>query len=255
MFPEEWRGTENSYFSNDGTEDLTARKEAVEGEFARKKRSLQDIQKISTYDLSGEEYQEHMARVHEAENILQDVRMRRDQILEPFASHYEDALHYERRCAVDAHLRSAIRDEELSLCFETGTPKKMTEWFTQRDRFVISFRYSYIITPKRFGGRCKFPAYFERAPFDTWAAPSEAVLTSYRTDSFEDRLIEWFKEERQRLTTQGIRPKKADMRSRCVVHFSNYMKRDVESKFDHAWALFAHADWLRGGSHANPKKV
>lgn len=170
MFPEEWTGREALAWPKVDPESLKQEQQRLEMEYKNRSQYAARLRRTPTYGMSPEENREHYALLDCAETERQNAREALDQFGHVFDSRYDDAVAYERRRKVESRLCDLIKTGVLDVRLGHGTGVEMHRWF-MRDRFHISFAFSFVVAPNFMGSLRRFPAYFAKDSFNIWAQP------------------------------------------------------------------------------------
>jgi len=252
MFPEEWTGLEDMAWPAINPNSLCGEKQRLEKNFLMHSRHERDVRLTDITEMNEVEYQAFRQLSEKVGEQKQDAREQRDQFGQTFDARYSDALAYARRQHVEKKLCQLIRKQTLDVRIGHGTGVNMDQWF-QKDQFHISFTFSYIIAPEHLGRRRRFPAYFNKDVFNTWALPLETDLQQYNSEPVEEQMLVWFRMYRGKHLALGERPKVASAQAECEDFFgSDNLPKHFKNKFKSVWNLLAPEAWSKGGAPKKP---
>lgn len=252
MFPEEWTGLEALAWPEAEPQNFWDEKQKLQDKFDFHSQRARDLRLTSSSEMGKSEYAEHRDHLEVVETERRDAREKLDQFGQVFDYHIANATLFDRRKKVENRLCNLIRKKELDVRMNHGFGVQMEQFF-QSDNFHISFAYSYIITPERYGPRRRVPAYFYKPDFERWILPLEEKLQQYDTSPLEEKLLVWFRSFRELCLEKSKRPKKEDALTKCELHFGREnLPPNFEKKFFAAWTLLAPDLWQKGGKPKKP---
>ncbi|WP_264212947.1 hypothetical protein [Leisingera thetidis] len=235
-FPLEWTGQEAFAWPEAAPELFRNEREELENEFQRLNKRATDLHLMDTFGMDADQQEQVQQAAEDASAQREQARNKLSQFGRAYDSRFIDAEAYARRTEVEGLLCRAMEKRELLLHFGTGTGIRLGDWQADNRYFEMSFGFSYVIAPKSYGGRRRFPAYFKLRDFNAWAEPKEAELTPYEAAPIEERMIEWFLKYRAVCLAEGRKVRQEDVRAECEEHFG---RKDLGRKFEAVWKLLA----------------
>jgi len=243
LFPQDWIGREDDAWPTANHETLSDEKQTLEAILKRCIQQERVIRSANFSDMDETEFKDYCDRLGEAECRTRQAREKRDQFGQTYDSRYSDALAYDRREQVEKYLCDAIRLGELNLHFGHGTWKDMKSDFNLAN-FQISFLFSIVIMPKKYGRSRRHPGFFNKKHFDFWAYPFEQKLLKYCDAPIEEQMITWFLAYRDRCLSGNIKVTQKEAIKECEKYFS---QKELGAIFIAVWKLFSTKEMKKTG--------
>ncbi len=243
LFSQEWIGHEDDAWPTTNHETLSDEKQKLEAKLHRCIQQERMIESANLSDMDEIEFKDHSDRLEAFKCLTREAREKRDQFGQTYDSRYSNALAYDRRQQVEKYLCDAIRIGELNLHFGHGTWKDMKSDFNLAN-FQISFLFSFVIMPKKYGRSRRHPGFFNKNHFDIWAHPFEQKLLKYCDSPIEEQIITWFVAYRDKCLSGNIKVTKEEALVECEKYFS---QKELGAIFSAVWKLFSTKEMKKMG--------